>query len=144
LGVCLWIGGGIGAMMIALGARQEPNEVRAAIFRLLARVQTTVIGLGALLVLASGVLWTMDMYSDGMDAVLSEPSRWVMIVVGLIAGLIVLFVGLPTATRLGGLAVTSPQGELPAAFEVYRKRLMVVSCLAGALALLALLAWVML
>ncbi len=141
LGMCMWIGGALGAMVIALGARQESNEIRAGVFRLLARVQTSVIGLGALLVLASGVLLTMGLSGSGMGALLQEPKLWVMIVVGLAAGLMVLFVALPTAVRMGGLAITSPKGELPPAFEVYRKRLMIVSCVAGALAVIALFAW---
>ncbi|NIM52161.1 MAG: DUF2269 family protein [Gemmatimonadales bacterium] len=141
LGSALWIGGGIAAMVIAIGVRGEVAEVRAGVFRLLARVHTMVIGLGALLAVASGVLLTMSLTTSDTGESMQEPRMWVMQVSGLLGGLTVLFVGLPTAVRMGGLAVTSESGELPPAFETYRKRQAVVSSVAGVLAIIALFAW---
>jgi hypothetical protein len=111
------------------------------VYRLLARIQTSVVGLGALLVVASGFLMMMDYSTSGLEIMMREPSRWVMVLVGLLAGVIVLFVALPTAVRMGGLAVTSESGAMPPAFEIYRRRLEVISYVAGALAIIALFAW---
>ena len=140
-GMCLWIGGAITTMVIALGAQKEGGEMRAGVYRLLARIHTSVVGLGALLVVASGFLLMMDYSTSGLEIMMREPSRWVMVLAGLLAGVIVLFVALPTAVRMGGLAVTSESGEMPRAFEIYRRRLEVISYVAGVLAIFALFAW---
>jgi hypothetical protein len=92
-------------------------------------------------VIGSGVLLALSMESGGLGDLMREARLWVMVLLGLAAGLLVLFVGLPTATRVGALAVASGKGELPPAFDLYRKRLMVVSWVSGALAVAALLAW---
>ena len=140
-GTAMWIGGGLAGMLLAFAAREEDVQTRAAAFRILGRMHTMIIGLGALLVLGSGVILTMTMYSGGLGDLFSEPKLWVMIVTGLIAGLIVLFVGLPTAARLTALSVASDKGTMPPAFEIYRKRQAVVSSIAGVLAVVALLSW---
>jgi hypothetical protein len=140
-GMCLWIGGAIATMVIALGVQKEAAEVRAGVYRVLARIQTSVVGLGALLVVASGFLLMMDYSTSGLEVMMREPSRWVMVLVGLLAGVIVLFVALPTAVRMGGLSVVSDGGEMPPAFEIYRRRLEVISYVAGLLAVFALFAW---
>jgi hypothetical protein len=108
---------------------------------LIARLYTVVIGFGALIVLGTGVLLTMSMYSGGFGDLVQDAKLWVMILAGIAAGLLVLFVGLPTASRMGALAVASEQGEFPPGFEVYRKRQAVVSKLSVGLAVTALLAW---
>ena len=140
-GMCLWIGGAIATMVIALGAPKEGGEMRAGVYRLLARIHTSVVGLGALLVVASGFLLMMNYSSSGLDIMMRAPNRLVMVLAGLLAGVIVLFVALPTAVRMGGLAVTSESGEMPPAFEIYRRRLEVISYVAGVLAIVALFAW---
>jgi hypothetical protein len=100
-----------------------------------------VIGFGALLVLGSGVILTMALDTEGLGDLMRDPKLWVMILTGIVAGLIVLFVGLPTASRLGALAVSSESGALPPALEIYRKRLGVLTAISGTLAVLSLLAW---
>jgi hypothetical protein len=57
---------------------------------------------------------------------------------GLVAGLLALFVGLPTAQKVAALAVVDEQGNFPPAFERLRSRLAVVSSVTGVLALVAL------
>ena len=141
LGFTMWIGGELAGMMVAYGARDEPAQVRAGAFRLISRLYTVVIGFGALVVLGTGVLLTMSLDSGGLGDLMREPRLWVMILAGIAAGLLVLFVGLPTASRMGALAVASKQGELPSGFEVYRKRQSVISKLSVGLAVTALLAW---
>ncbi len=96
------------------------------------------IGLGAVLAVATGVLLTMDLASAAGGSALGQPRIWVMQLTGLIGGLMVLFLGLPVATRMSALAVPNDAGELPPAFERYRRRQAVVSSVAGALAVLSL------
>jgi hypothetical protein len=144
LGIAMWIGGGLAGMVLAFSAREETADVRAGTFRMLGRLHAMVIGFGALLTLGSGVILTMTMYSEGLGDLFSEAKLWVMIVTGLLAGLIVLFVGLPTASRLSALSVASDKGTLPPAFEIYRKRMAVVSSVAGVLAVISLLSWYLL
>ncbi|MDH3456805.1 MAG: hypothetical protein OER90_08190 [Gemmatimonadota bacterium] len=141
LGCAMWIGGGLAGLMIEMGVKQESVEVRAGAFRLLARLHTLVIGFGALLVLGSGVVLTMSLDTEGLGDLMREPRLWVMIVAGLLAGFMVLFVGLPTASRMGALAVPSSKGELPPAFEMYRRRSAWITVISGTLAVIALLAW---
>jgi hypothetical protein len=144
LGSALWIGGAMAAMVVALNARTEDGFVRAGAFRLLAPVHTLVIGPGALLALASGILLTMQLMTAGSSELMAAPRIWVMQGTGLIGGLLVLFVGLPTAVRVSGLAMPDEKGSLPQAFERYRKRQAVVSSVAGALAVISLFAGVVL
>ncbi len=59
LGSALWIGGALAAMVIAIGVKGEQAAVRAGVFRLLAKVHTLVIGVGAMLAVSTGVLLTM-------------------------------------------------------------------------------------
>ncbi len=141
LGSAFWIGGGVAALVVAFGAREEPPEVQAGAYRILVRVHTMVIGLGALLVVGSGVLLMMSMSTGGLGDMMREPRLWVMIVTGLIGGMMVMFVGLPTAVRAGALAVASKTGDFPPAFAIYRRRLGVISTAAGALAVLSLFSW---
>ncbi|MFQ5705102.1 MAG: hypothetical protein ACE5HT_13920 [Gemmatimonadales bacterium] len=141
LGMSLWIGGGMAAMIMAVTSRGESVEIRAGVFRLLARVQSSAIGLGALLTLGSGILLTMRlMGTQGADAVMAAPRIWVMQSAGLIAGLLILLVSVPTAIKMRMLATPTQNGELLPEFERYRKRQAVVSSVAGVLALIALFA----
>ena len=73
LGTAMWIGGGLAGMLLAFSARDESPQVRAGAFRILARLHTMVIGFGALLVLGSGVILTMTMYSEGFGDLFSDP-----------------------------------------------------------------------
>ena len=141
LGSAMWIGGALAGMVISIGAREEPPEIRAGVFRLLARMHTLVIGVGALLVVTTGALLSLQLSSDGMGVMMREPRLWVMVLAGLAGCAMVLFVGLPTAVKMGGVAVVGEDGRLLPLFEVYRKRQAVVSSVAGTLAIIALLAW---
>jgi uncharacterized membrane protein len=141
LGTAMWIGGTLAGLVVTSTAQEEAAAVKAGAFRIVARLHTMVIGFGALLVLGSGVILTMALDTEGLGDLMRDPKLWVMIVTGIVAGLIVLFVGLPTASRLGALSVASEKGTLPPAFEAYRKRLAVLTLISGTLAVLSLLAW---
>lgn len=137
----MWIGGELAGRLMAYGVRQEPPEVRAGVFRIIARLYTMIIGFGALVVLGTGVLLLMSLDTGGLGDLIREPRVWVMVLAGIAAGLLVLFVGLPTASRMGALSVASGRGELPPAFDVYRKRQAVVSLISLSLAITALFSW---
>jgi hypothetical protein len=141
LGTALWIGGGLSGLMLDTAARGEPPAVQMRFLRVLARLHAVVIGVGALVVLGSGVLLTMALDTDGLGDLMREPKLWVMILAGIFAAFMVLFVSLPLASRMGALAAAGSKGDIPPALEAYRKRLAVVSAISGGLAIVALLAW---
>lgn len=135
LGVVLWIGGGIAAMIAAMGARKEDPLVRAGAFRLIGRIHAVVIAPGALLTVIAGIVLVTML--PGMGA--SIPGVAAMEGIGLIAALVALFAGLPTSQKLTGLAMSGDaQGNLPPAFEKMRKRLAWIQSIGGTLALIAL------
>jgi len=140
-GCALWIGGWIAGMIFSSSVEGASADTRASTFRALGRLHTTVIGLGALLVVGTGVVLTMNMNAGGWGSLMQDPKLWVMVLTGLAGGLLVIFVVLPTATRATALAVVTKGGEFPPAFETYRKRLSTVSGLAGVLAVVALFSW---
>ena len=140
VGSALWIGGALAAMVLALAARNESATIRAGVFRLLVNVHTLIIGTGALLVVGTGFLMTMWLAQSAGGDALSQPRIWIMQATGIVGGLLVLLIGLPTAVKMGGLAVPLESGEMLPEFERYRKRQAWVSSVAGVLALLSLFA----
>jgi hypothetical protein len=138
-GSALWIGGTAAAVLLAASAGRESAPVRAGVYRLLTHVHTLVVGLGALLTVGSGVIWTMLLVQSG--AVEETPLSvgvWIMQGAGVVGGALVLLVGIPTAVRLGGLAVPTKDGGLLPAVNLYSRRQMAVSCIGGGLAVLSL------
>jgi len=139
LGSGLWIGGAAAAILLAINMRRESAVIQASLYRLLTQVHTLVIGLGALLTLGTGVIWTMLLAQSGAaEEAAPSVGVWIMQGAGLIGGALVLLVGVPTAAKLGGLAVPTDDGRLLPAVDHYRRRQMLVSCVAGALAVLSL------
>jgi uncharacterized membrane protein len=138
LGQCLWIGGGIAAMTLAISSRGEHPNVRATVYRLLGKVHGLVIAPGAGLTVLSGIWLTMGMARVGRSEELGKAGLATMQGAGIIAGILVLFVALPTASLLARASAPDEKGQLPPAFERLRKRQMIVSSVAGVLAVLAL------
>lgn len=144
LGMAMWLGGGLAAMVLAIFARREAPSARAVVHRLLSSVHSMVIALGALLTVASGLVLSMDLMTAGGAALMNQPRVWLMQGAGLVGGLVVLLVGLPAAIKLGGVSVVDADGELPEAFEKYRRRNAMANAVGGTLALVALFAAVVL
>jgi hypothetical protein len=138
MGSALWIGGAVTAMVLAFGARRESVEVRLGLFRLLTQVQTLVIGLGALLTVGTGIVWSMWLVQDGGEAGTHSIGLWLMQGLGLLGAVLVLFVAVPTAVKVGGLAVATDDGQVLPAFEYLRRRQVLVSSAATILAILSL------
>jgi hypothetical protein len=106
-------------------------------YRVSCKVQTRLVGPGALVVVLSGGLLMMN--SAFMAG--GPPPGWLslMMACGVIAAVITLAVTMPAASRLARLEL-DPRGELPETFHGLRKRMVIFATIAGTLGLLALIA----
>ena len=136
-GMSLWIGGMVTAMVLIVGARAEGGSSKMTAFRWTGRIYSLVVGPGALLTVLTGLLLTMSLAQRMGSEAMARPGIWVMQVAGLVAGVLVLFVAIPTAANLARMAAEAGEGEPPPAFEKMRKRL---SAVAHAVALLVVVA----
>lgn len=137
LGFTLWLGGGLASMVAGIAAKREDRQGMGAVVRSQSALQRAVIAPGALLTVLSGLILTFSV--TGRTGELVGFSFWLVLmqVTGIVGALITLLVGLPTATRLSRL---DPAGPGAAFFDELRQRQKVVSSIAGALALVALVA----
>ncbi len=136
-GMCLWLGGMVAAMVIAVAGRSESVSSRVCLFHVLGRVYSFVIGPGAVVTLLSGV----GLMMSTAQATVGETGSlgtWVMEATGLLAGALVLFAGLPTAAKLARVADMADEDGLPPIFDRLRKRLAVVAHAVAVLAVLSL------
>ena len=141
LGFAMWIGGGITVTLVAVTVSGESPQIRAAFYRRLTSLYSWVIGIGALLTVGSGILWSMSLVqASGAQNDTTTLAFWVMVLTGFAGGALVLFVAMPTAVRLGRVAVIGEDNELLPVCERYRSRLSIVSSLANALAVVSLFA----
>jgi len=131
LGFAMWLGGGLASMFAGIASRSETRSGLDAVVRAQSAIQRMIIAPGALLTVLSGLMLTFAL------AGMASANVWLMVMqgAGLVAGLLTLFVALPTATRLSRL---DPSGEQAAYFDELRKRQKVVGVIWGALGLLAL------
>ncbi|HET8635031.1 MAG TPA: hypothetical protein VFL88_12865 [Gemmatimonadales bacterium] len=138
LGFTMWLGGGLAAMVAGISARKEARAGLGAVARAQASIQKRLVAPGALLVVFSGLILTVRL----MNAMTTSLSSWLMVMqgAGILGALIVLLGGLPIASRLSRL---DPEGPHAAYFDELRRRLKVVSSVAGALGLVALMAGVL-
>ncbi len=136
LSTAAWFGGALARTTVALAARKEPVPVRALTFHLLGRLYSQIIGPGALVSVLTGLALTMTMgMSEGLAA-LSGTGKVVMQGAGLVAGLLVLFLGWPLANKLTRIA-DKVRETLPPEFEEARKQQAVIQSLAVILILVA-------
>jgi hypothetical protein len=136
LGFTMWLGGSIGAMFAGIAAKVETRQGLGAIVRAQASVQRLIIGPGALITVLSGLMLTLNVSSRFGESEGVGPWLMVMQVAGLAAGLLTLFVIIPTGARLARL---DPETHA-AAFDQLRKRMRLVATISGILGLTALLA----
>lgn len=137
LGFTLWLGGAFASMAAGIAGKREERAQQAAVARLQAALHRLLIGPGALLTVLTGLMLTLRVYGALNNS--GSPSGWlaVMQVAGLIGALLVLFVAVPTAGRLGRLDPTGAQGPL---FDELRARQAIIGSVGGTLGLIALLA----
>jgi hypothetical protein len=138
LGFTMWLGGAIASMVVGVAAKQEERSGLGAVVRAQSKLTKAAIAPGSLLTILSGIILSFQLGSD-----IAGFSFWLMVMqgAGLIAALITLFIGLPTATRLGRL---DPTGEAARYFDELRARQRIVASIAGTFGLVALFAGAML
>lgn len=134
-GQIAWLGGALAAMVIGLAARRESSDVVGPAVRLQAAIYRQLIGPGALIVVLSGILLTLQMYNRVTAVGLN---RWLMAMqgLGILGGLLVLVHTVPTSNKLMRL---EPTGATAAAFHGIHQRLKIsgmISSLIGMLGLL--------
>ncbi len=135
-GFTLWLGGALAVMVIRLAAKHEEPAALRAITRGQAAVVTKLVGPGAFLVVVSGLVLTVKIY-PGAAMASASPAVFVMQATGFVGALLVLLVQVPTAVKL---ARTAPTGDTGPLFLMLRKRQAIVSSIAGALGVVALVA----
>ena len=135
LGVVLWLGGGFASMVIAIATKDDSPEGRARAARLLATLHQRIVSPGTLLTLLTGFYLAQQLGPGAMD----RTGVAGMMGAGLVAGLVTLAIGLPTANRRARVAQLDQSGQLPPVFEKLRKRQAVVMTIGGLLAVTALL-----
>ena len=135
LGQVAWLGGALAAMVIGVAGKQEAPAHLGMVVRLQSVIYRMLIGPGALVIVLSGILLTLQMYNRVTAVGLNS---WLMAMqgLGILGGLIVLVHTVPTSARLARL---EPSGPTAAAFAAIHQRLKVsamVSSLIGMLALI--------
>ncbi len=143
LGMSMWFGGALAAMVMAFGVSGASWEAKGAVYRLLARVHGRIIAPGALLTVLTGFLLIGSLVTRGLGAMLGQPGIIVMQTAGLIAALLVLAGGLPTANKAARI-VSMQEAEGAPVVARLRKRQALVSSSAGVLFLVALIGAVVL
>jgi hypothetical protein len=136
LGFTMWLGGSIGAMFAGIAAKVETRQGLGAVMRAQAAVQRLIIGPGALITVLSGLMLTLNVSNRFGETEGVGPWLMVMQAAGLTAGLLTLFVIIPTGARLARL---DPETHA-AVFDQLRKRMRLVATISGILGLIALLA----
>jgi hypothetical protein len=135
LGQIAWLGGGLAAMMIGLAGRREAPAQIGMVVRLQGAVYRTLIGPGALVVVLSGILLTLQMYNQVTAIGLNH---WLMAMqgLGILGALMVLVHTVPTSAKLVRL---EPTGASAAAFQALHQRLKISGMTSSTIGMLALL-----
>jgi hypothetical protein len=136
LGFVLWLGGGLGTMVIGLRSKVEDRAHTDVLIRTLHRLQRNLILPGVLLTVASGLYLSMPRMQTG------ALTAWLMLMqgCGIVAALLFFFVIRPASSRL---ATMSAVGEQASRFDALRKRAAMGGMITGLLGFLALLGGVM-
>jgi uncharacterized membrane protein len=136
IGIGLWLGGG--TAVLALGtAAGSAGAGRAERLSLLSRLYGMIVGPGAVLATLSGIALTMLVSSRGEGARLGHPAAVGMEVLGLVAGVLEIFVTFPAAQRLGRLIAAAEPAEETRAGERLRRRVTVMLGVTLALVVIA-------
>ena len=137
-GVIVWLGAGMASMIAGVVAKRFASAQRLAVYRAVGAVHRGLIRPGAVAAVVSGfALLGPIMASGGMAAA----GMWmnVMMGAGTVGALLVVFLSVPTASKLGRLEPDA-RGELPETFARLRKRQVIGASIAGGMGILALIA----
>lgn len=137
LGFTMWLGGGLASMAAGMAGKREERTGLGAIVRSQATAWKAIIAPGALLAVLSGLILTFSV--AGRTGELVGFNVWLMVMqgAGVLGALLVLLIGLPTASKLARL---DPTGPGAAFFDELRTRQKIVASVSGTLALVALVA----
>lgn len=126
IGIALWLGGGAAALLLAGAAGRAAGAGRLDRLGLLSRTYGMTVAPGALLATVSGVALVMLASGQGLGSRLGAPAALGMEVLGLVAGLLEIFVTFPAAQRLGRVAAAAEPAEAPRAGERLRRRVAIL------------------
>ena len=132
-GMAMWLGGGMASMISGVVAKRLPPAERLAVYKATGAVHRVLVRSGAIAVVLSGVFLVMPM--------MSAIPGWVQMMMGagILGAIVASALSVPTASALGRLELDA-RGELPESFARLRRRQAIVATIAGALAILALMA----
>lgn len=122
-GIAVWLGAGAAAVVLARIAATDPAGRRADRLELVGRLYAWLVAPGAILATGSGVAVTMMAASAGYGARLGAPASAAMQALGLLAGILEVFVAFPASQRLLRAVLAAEEAELPRAGERMRRRL---------------------
>ncbi|HET9515872.1 MAG TPA: hypothetical protein VFO95_18210 [Gemmatimonadales bacterium] len=134
-GQIAWLGGALAAMVIGMAVRREASDVLGPSVRLQGAIYRQLIGPGALIVVLSGILLTLQMYNRVTAVGLNH---WLMAMqgLGILGGLMVLVHTVPTSNKLMRL---EPTGSTAAAFHGIHRRLKISGMISSMIGMLGLL-----
>ena len=122
LGVGIWLGGGLAALVAAYALQDEGPDARAAVDRLLGKLYAWVIAPGTILAVGAGIALTMMLATAGDGESLGDPAIAAMQGLGLVAGGLELLVSFPGAQQLSQVVTASEAGgESPSAARLRRR-----------------------
>jgi uncharacterized membrane protein len=135
IGIGLWLGGGAAVLLLGAAGAAGAAGARGDRLSLLSRVYGLLVAPGAVLATVSGIALTMLVYSRGLSARLGTAAVG-METVGVLAGVLEIFVTFPAAQRLGRVIAAADPGD-PRAGERLRRRVTVMLQVTLALVVLA-------
>lgn len=137
LGQIAWLGGAFASMLAGTLRRREDAAGQALLVRVQFVLHQRLIGPGAFATIVSGLF--LSLRAAAVFRELDGPNAWLIVMqaAGVLGGLIVLFVAVPTAARLSRL---QPVGASALLFEELRRRQAITGSVAGVLGLAALIA----
>ena len=137
LGFVLWMGGGFSAMTVGIAMRSGPRTDLAALIRVQGRLHRALILPGAVMVVLSGLILTLELYGSATSVNGFPKQLMLMQGAGLVAAALVLVVNVPTVARIGRLDHMGEHGPLVAALL---KKASLSGAITGILGLTALIA----
>ena len=134
VGQVAWLGGAMAAMAVGAAARREAPQSMGLVVRVQNAIYRLLIGPGALVIVLSGILLTLQMYNR-VTAVGLNPWLMAMQGLGILGGLMVLVHTVPTSSKLARLEPTGPSA---AAFAGIHHRLKISAMISSLIGMLGL------
>lgn len=136
LGFTMWMGGGLAAMFIGLGAKREARESLGVVMRQLAIIYRVLVLPGTMATVVSGLVLTLTIYGNPGASLAVSHSLMTMQGFGLIAAVITLVMMVPNVSKLVRIDPVTQAAQ----FDAIRQKQSRLGMLSGILAMLALIA----